>query len=75
MPEAGDFDTFCAATSRRLVGQLFAMTGDLSEAGDAVQEAFIRAWQRWPLVRAYGARELMSAQLSTVGRRKSCTVQ
>ena len=53
MPNADDFDMFYAATSRRLVGQIFAMTGDLSEAEDAVQEAFIRAWRRWPRIRAY----------------------
>jgi len=48
MPKADDFDMFYAATSRRLVRQIFAMTGDLSEAEDAVQEAYIRAWRRWP---------------------------
>jgi RNA polymerase sigma-70 factor, ECF subfamily len=53
MPKADDFDTFYAATSRRLVGQIFAMTGDLGEAEDAVQEAYIRAWRRWPRIRAY----------------------
>jgi RNA polymerase sigma-70 factor, ECF subfamily len=53
MPEADDFDMFYAATSRRLVGQIFAMTGDLGEAEDAVQEAYIRAWRRWPRIRAY----------------------
>src|ERR1017187_10186671 len=53
MPKADDFDMFYAATSRRLVGQIFAMTGDLSEAEDAVQEAYIRAWRRWPRIRAY----------------------
>ena len=53
MPEADDFDMFYATTSRRLVGQVFAMTGDLSEAEDAVQEAYVRAWQRWPQVRGY----------------------
>ena len=39
MTKADDFDMFYAATSRRLVRQIFAMTGDLSEAEDAVQEA------------------------------------
>jgi|CZLB01.1.fsa_nt_gi RNA polymerase sigma-70 factor (ECF subfamily) len=53
MPKADDFDMFYAMTSRRLVGQIFAMTGDLSEAEDAVQEAYIRAWRRWPRIRAY----------------------
>ena len=53
MRETEDFDAFYAATSRRLVGQIFAMTGDLSEAEDAVQEAYARAWHRWPSIRDY----------------------
>jgi RNA polymerase sigma-70 factor, ECF subfamily len=53
MTEANDFDMFYAATSRRLVRQIFAMTGDLSEAEDAVQEAYIRAWRRWARIRDY----------------------
>jgi RNA polymerase sigma-70 factor (ECF subfamily) len=53
MRETNDFDAFYAATSRRLVGQVFAMTGDLSEAEDAVQEAYARAWQRWSSISDY----------------------
>ena len=41
-----EFDAFYAASYPRLVGQLYAMTGDLAEAQDVVQEAFIRAWDR-----------------------------
>lgn len=44
--EAPEFDEFYAATVDRLTGQLYAMTGDLAEAQDVVQEAFVRAWQR-----------------------------
>jgi RNA polymerase sigma-70 factor (ECF subfamily) len=68
MPKADDFDEFYAATSRRLVGQLFAMTGDLREAEDAVQEAYIRAWQRWPRIQGYNDRE---AWIRTVAYRIS----
>lgn len=39
-----EFADFYAASFRRLVGQLYAMTGNHAEAQDAVQEAFIRAW-------------------------------
>lgn len=44
--EAEDFDVFYATSFRRLVGQLYAMTGDFAEAQDCVQEAFVRAWGR-----------------------------
>jgi RNA polymerase sigma-70 factor (ECF subfamily) len=39
-----EFTSFYAASFHRLVGQLYAMTGDRAEAQDAVQEAFVRAW-------------------------------
>ena len=39
-----EFSDFYAASFRRLVGHLYAMTGDRAEAQDAVQEAFVRAW-------------------------------
>jgi RNA polymerase sigma-70 factor (ECF subfamily) len=51
MREAADFDEFYAASSRRVLGQLYAMTGDLAAAEDAVADAFTRAWQRWASVR------------------------
>lgn len=41
-----EFTSFYAASFPRLVGQLYAMTGDRGEAQDAVQEAFARAWVR-----------------------------
>lgn len=54
MNEGPDFDVFYASTARRLVGQVYAMTGNLAEAEDAVAEAFSRAWQRWSKLRDYG---------------------
>ena len=41
-----EFTSFYTATFHRLVGQVYAMTGDQAEAQDAVQEAFVRAWAR-----------------------------
>jgi RNA polymerase sigma-70 factor (ECF subfamily) len=32
----------------KLVHNLFLVSGDLQRAEDCAQEAFIRAWQRWP---------------------------
>ena len=44
--DAATFDAFYSASFPRLVGQLYAMCGDFSEAQDCVQEAFVRAWDR-----------------------------
>jgi RNA polymerase sigma-70 factor, ECF subfamily len=44
--EREEFTGFYAASYQRLVGQLYAMIGDHSEAQDVVQEAFVRAWAR-----------------------------
>ncbi|MEY9835547.1 SigE family RNA polymerase sigma factor [Streptacidiphilus sp. EB103A] len=63
-----DFDGFYAATYRRMVGQLYAMTGSMTEAEDCVQEAYARAWQRWARVSRHGAPE---AWVRTVAYRLS----
>lgn len=60
------YDDFYAASAPRLVGQLHAMTGDLTEAQDCVQEAFARAWRRWDRVQAYDSPE---AWVRTVAHR------
>jgi RNA polymerase sigma-70 factor (ECF subfamily) len=41
-----EFEEFYAHSRHSLVGQLYLMTGDLHEAQDVVQEAFVRAWTR-----------------------------
>lgn len=43
MDEA-DFDAFYTASYRRVTGQVYAMIGNLDEAQECVQEAFVRAW-------------------------------
>lgn len=52
-----DFDEFYQASFRRVVGQVYAMVGSLSEAEDSVQEAFARAWQNWGRISEYGDAE------------------
>src|SRR4051812_39698063 len=50
-PRAEEFDLFYAATARRVVSVLCAITGNLAEAQDCTQEAFARAWSGWNAVR------------------------
>jgi RNA polymerase sigma-70 factor, ECF subfamily len=47
------FAAFYASSYRRLLGQLFAVTGDLAEAENVLQEAYARAFARWSRVGAY----------------------
>jgi len=57
VPAAESFESFYLSSVRPLVGQLFAITGDLQEAEDVVQEAFARAWVRWERIGGYEAPE------------------
>ena len=68
MPDELDFDEFYTAGFRRVVSQIFAMTGNLAESEDSVQEAYARAWQRWADVQRYGDPE---AWIRTVAYRLS----
>src|SRR3989440_10357769 len=52
-PRLDDFSEFYAAHFHSLTVQLFAHTGDLSEAQDVVQEAFCRALARWSRLVSY----------------------
>jgi RNA polymerase sigma-70 factor (ECF subfamily) len=47
------FDAFYTGSSRRVLHQMYAMTGNLADAQELVQEAYARAWQRWSAVSTY----------------------
>lgn len=47
------FDSFYSGTNRRVLHQMYAMTGNLADAQELVQEAYARAWQRWSTVSGY----------------------
>jgi RNA polymerase sigma-70 factor, ECF subfamily len=53
MQDASGFDAFYSGTSRRVLHQMYAMTGNLADSQDLVQEAYARAWQRWSSVSTY----------------------
>ena len=61
-----DFADFYAATFPGLVAQLYAVTGDRTEAEECAQEAFVRAWPRWEKLSTYDAPR---AWVVTVGHR------
>ncbi|MGB2572594.1 RNA polymerase sigma factor [Micromonospora citrea] len=52
-----DFTEFYLATYRRLVGQLFVLTGSRHDAEELAQEAFSRALPRWAKISRYEAPE------------------
>jgi RNA polymerase sigma-70 factor (ECF subfamily) len=49
-----EFDELYDGSFRRLVTQLYALTGDVQEAQDCVQEAFERAWSHRRSIEASG---------------------
>jgi RNA polymerase sigma-70 factor (sigma-E family) len=64
--DAEDFDEFYRSTRVRVSAYVYALTGDLTEAQDATQDAYARAWERWAKVRTYDSPE---AWVRTVARR------
>lgn len=64
LARSAGFDDFYLAHAPQLVRQLHAMTGDLAEAQDCVQEACARAWQRWDRISGYEAPEAWVRQVA-----------
>jgi RNA polymerase sigma-70 factor (sigma-E family) len=60
------FEEFYKTTRHRVVTVLYALDGNLTEAQDAAQEAYVRAWQRWQQISGYRDPE---AWVRTVGYR------
>jgi len=48
-----DFTALYRAEFARLAAQVYAYLGNPAEAQDVVQEAYLRAWQRWNTVSRY----------------------
>ena len=73
--DSSAFDEFFAMTFQRVVGQVFLMTGTLAEVEDAVQDAYMRAWQRWDRFEGYDQREawirLVAYRILVSGWRKA----
>lgn len=69
------FEVFVAAQTERLFRTAYLMTGDVADAEDLVQEAFIRIARRWNQVRsmehpaAYARRALVNLALDGARRR------
>ena len=55
--DANAFDDFYRGTSRRTLRYAFGLTGDLTDAQDLTQEAYVRAWQRWGRLSDYDSAE------------------
>jgi RNA polymerase sigma-70 factor (sigma-E family) len=53
MSDVLGFEEFYEATRQRVGAFLYAIGGDLTEAQDAAQEAYTRAWERWNRVGSY----------------------
>lgn len=52
MTDDDGFERFCAEVRPRLVGALALHCGDRLVAEELAQDALVRAWERWPQVRA-----------------------
>jgi len=66
LADVAEFDEFYQGSRQRLLGYVFLLTGDLTEAQDVVQEAYMRAWQHWSTIHRYDDPE---AWMRTVANR------
>ncbi len=64
-PQRPTFDEFYSNAAARLVRHSYALTADMAEAQDIAQEAFARAWQRWPAVRECDSPEAWVRRVAT----------
>ena len=75
-----EFDRLFEASKRLLIGQAYLLTGDLQDAQDLVQEAFLRAWKDWERVstlddpQAWIRRVLYNLAVSHLRRRRTRTL-
>jgi RNA polymerase sigma-70 factor, ECF subfamily len=53
MSDAASFDDFYRGSYRRQLLYAYALMGNVADAQDVVQEAYVRAWQRWDHLRSY----------------------
>ncbi len=64
MRDPEDFDSFYAASSRRVLAHVSMMLGSAAEAEDAVAEAYLRAWNRWHKISQYDNPEAWVRQVA-----------
>lgn len=53
MRDTESFDECYRATSGRLLGYAYALTGNWAQSQDLVQEAYMRAWRQWGRLAEY----------------------
>jgi RNA polymerase sigma factor (sigma-70 family) len=51
--DSESFGAFFRESKRQVNGLAFMLTGDSSSAQDIAQEAYLRAWVRWPRIRKF----------------------
>ena len=67
MAQRQGFDAFYSASYRRIVGQVFALLGDLHDAEDVTQDAFAKASFHWSRIAAYDQPEIFPSVIDASG--------